>query len=92
MVGMCSAGRGGHLVIIWAFEKGRVAGIHLEGSFTGNIRGTAPTRPGFWVEELAGVVRAVAQPWSVEAWARSVDLFGSVSLHKKVDGHYSSTL
>lgn len=88
-----SAGWRGDLIIVGAFEESGVAGAHLQRSFTRDVGGTSPTRPGLWVEELARVVRAVAEARAVETGVtRLVDLLCCVALHEQVHGHDACTL
>lgn len=87
-----STGGGGHLVIVGTFEEGRVVGVHLERGLGGDGGGAAPTHPGVRVEELAGIVGAVAETWVIEALVWPVHLLRCVALHKQVDGHDAGSL
>lgn len=82
----------GHLVVVGALEQSRVVTVHLQGRLAGDIRRAASPRPRVRVQELPRVVGAVAQPGTVEAGVRSVDVLGRVSLHEQVDGHHPGAL
>jgi len=44
------------------------------------------------MQELARIVRTVAEAWPVETWVWPVHLLCSVPLHKQVDRHHTSCL
>lgn len=87
-----SAGRGGDLLVFGTLQQGWVADTHLERSLAGQVGGAASARPSLRVQELARVVGAVTQAWTVEAWVGVVQLLGGVAFHEKVDRHHTRTL
>lgn len=89
-----SAGRRGHLFVLWTLEQSRVGGgVHRQGGLGGDGGGAAaPAGPGVRVEELARVVGAVAEARPVEALVGSVHLLSRVALHEQVDRHHARRL
>lgn len=86
-----SAGRRGHLLVLGALEQCRVVGrgvVHGHGGLRGDGGGAASAaRPGIRLQELAGVVGAVAETRVVEALVRAVHLLGRVAIHEEVHRH-----
>lgn len=74
------------MFILWTFEKGRVVGgVHLDRSLRGDGGRTATTSgPRVWMEELAGVIGAVAEARPIEALMGPVHLLCCVALHEQV--------
>lgn len=74
------------MFILRTLEEGRVVGgVHLEGGLRGDGGGTsAASGPGVWMEELARVIRAVAEARPVEALVGSVHFLCRVALHEQV--------
>lgn len=88
-----SAGWGGHLVVVGTFKESWVTSTHLERGLTRDVGGTSAAWPGLRVQELAGVVGAVAEARAVETgMARLVDLLRRVALHEQVHRHDACTL
>ena len=70
-----------------------MGGVHLEGGLGGDGGGAAaPTGPRVWVEELAGVIRAVAESGPVEALMGPVHFLRCVALHEQIHRHDSGRL
>ena len=82
------------MFVLGTLEESRIAGgVHLERGLGGDGGGASPApRPGVRVEELAGVVGAVAEAWPVEALVRPVHLLCCVALHEQVHRHDSCSL
>lgn len=82
------------MFVLWTLEQSRVGGgVHLEGGLGGDGRGAAAAPgPGVRVQELAGVVGAVAEAGPVEALVGSVHLLCRVALHEQVDRHHARRL
>lgn len=82
------------MFILWTLEQSRVVGgLHLERGLGGDGRGTAAASgPGVRVQELTGVVRAVAEARPVEALVGSVHFLSRVALHEQVDRHHPRSL
>lgn len=91
---LASAGRGGHLFVLRTLEQsGVVGGVHGEGGFRGDGGGAAATSgPSVRMQELAGVVGAVAEARPVEALVGPVHLLCRVTLHEQVHRHDTSRL
>lgn len=75
------------MFILGTLEESRVVGgVHLDGGLRKGGGGTATTSvgPGVWMEELAGVVGAVAEARPVEALMGPVHFLRCVALHEQV--------
>lgn len=78
--------------MFWVLDGWWVVLSHLDGNVAGDIRGAAPTVPHLRVQELARVVRTVAQSWAVEGWMRAVHFLLSIAFGEEVDRHHACTL
>lgn len=78
-----------HLFVLGTLEEGRVVGgVHLQRGLRGDGRGAAAAAgPSVRVEELAGIIGAVAEARPVEALVGPVHLLRCVSLHEQVHRH-----
>lgn len=65
---------------------------HLDGNIAGDFRGAASTVPHFRVQELARVVRTVAQARMVEGWVRAIHFLFGITFGEEIDGHHTCTL
>lgn len=65
---------------------------HLDRNIAGDVRGAASTVPHLRVQELARVVRTVAQAGAVESRVGTVHFLLGVALREEVDRHHACTL
>lgn len=89
-----SARRRGHLLVLRTLEESRVVGgVHLQRGLGGDGGGAATaSRPGVRVEELTGVIGAVAETRSVEALVRPVHFLRCVAFHEEIHRHDTCSL